>query len=49
MNGPDDIAIECWWETATTILDLDAPTLRELGLQEPQPPQTARDSELNAD
>ena len=38
MNGPnDDIPIECWWETATTILDLDATTLLELGLHQPQP------------
>jgi hypothetical protein len=37
MTGPkDDIPIECWWETATTTLDLDSDELDALGDVKPQ-------------
>jgi hypothetical protein len=37
MNEPeDDIEIECWWETATTTLELDSDELDALGEPEAQ-------------
>jgi hypothetical protein len=37
MTDPDDnVPIECWWETATTTLNLDSDELDALGNTKPQ-------------
>jgi hypothetical protein len=37
MTDPnDDVPIECWWETATTTLNLDSDELDALGNEKPQ-------------
>ena len=37
MTEPEDeVEIECWWETATIMLDLDSAALDALGEMDPQ-------------